>query len=131
MTAFNIGNIYDFNTLAPSILGASVKRAKLIGILDYSSALKYSNVDLMYRTIYPLLPANTLNDAKNSIYYLFETNNSGNVVYCEQWIDLSSVVLVTTTTYRVTISNSSPQDITTLRDVLNSLGFTDYYIETI
>ena len=56
---FEIGKTFTFNTRAPSVLGSIIKNAKLTSILDYDDAIKLDNIDLKFRTIYPLLPANT------------------------------------------------------------------------
>lgn len=128
---FEINKVYNFDTLAASLLGSSIRQAKCVSIMDHETASKENNIDLQYRNIYPLLPNGTVDDSKAQTYYKFKTVAGLTIILCEQWINASTIVLVTATGYRVIIQDASTQDIATLRDVINSMGITDYVIETL
>ena len=126
-----LSKTYTFNTKAPAILGASIINAKLIGILDYESALAYDNIDLKYRTIYPLLPLGTPDQPKSSIYYRFQTQSGEKIVLADQWIDQPTIELIDHINFQVTINQASIQDMSRVRDALLALGYVNFKIDQI
>ncbi len=131
IAALNIGSSYTFNTLSPSILGAVFTNVKLIGVMDYNSAMKIRNVNVPYRAIYPTLPLGTVNDPTANLYYQFETLSGTTELLAEQWIDVPTIVQVTTVNFRVTLNDVSLQDMNTVRDVLYGMGYTNFTVEQI
>lgn len=125
---FEIHKTYTFNTLAPSVLGVTIKNAKLLSILDYDTALQYENVELKYRQVFPLLPNGTVDDAKSTVYYLFLAENGEKVIIAESWVDELNITLIEHINLLVSLPNVSLNDITSIRDVLNSMGYTGYEI---
>lgn len=130
-TPLQLNKIYTFNTLAPAILGAQIKNAKLLGIVDYSTALNYDNVDLRFRQIYPVLPANTPNQPTLCTYYRFQSESGEKIILADQWIDMNTVTVVEHVNLQVTFSNAKLEDVTTMRDALNALGFTNFEIKQV
>ena len=130
MLNLRIGKVYTFSTLAPAILGAVIKNAKLISIVDYSSALKYDNIVTKYRTIYPVLPNGTPDSPEDCEYYIFKTESGDSVVFANQWIDENTVELIQHVGIKVNISNGSLTDVNRIRDALNALGVEDFTITT-
>lgn len=128
MYNFAIGKVYNFNTKAPSLLGISIKNAKLIGIFDYNTALTHDNILLKYRQIYPLLPAGTPNSPETCIYYHFKSESGEKIVLADQWIEESTIEVVEHINFKVTFNQASLQDISRVRDALNALGYTNYTI---
>ena len=123
-----IGKVYTFNTLAPGILGISIKNARLLSICDYSTALAYDNVLLKFRSVYPLLPPGTPNLPEACIYYQFLSESGEKVVFADQWIDESTVEVIEHINFNVTFAQASIQDISRVRDLLNAAGYTNYNI---
>lgn len=130
MAEFSIGKVFNFNTTAPAILGTEIKGAKLIAIVGYDLALKYENVLTKYRTIFPLLPNGTPNKPENCIYYIFKSAIGETIVFCDQWIDDTSVEVIEHINVNIVMNNLSLSDIPRIRNALNALGFTDYAINT-
>ncbi len=124
-----IGKVYTFNTLAPALLGISIKNAKLIGIVDYNTALTYDSVNLRYRAIYPLLPAGTPDQPEACIYYRFQSESGEKIVLADQWIDSTTVEVIEHITIQATFTNVSVSDISRIRDALNALGYTSYSLK--
>ncbi len=60
MSSMSINKHYNFSVYANSILGTSYTNTKLVSILDYHTALKFANVELLHRQVFPYLPPNTL-----------------------------------------------------------------------
>jgi len=126
-----LGKTYTFNTRAPAILGASIVNAKLIGSIDYDSALAYDNIDLKYRTIYPLLPVGTPDKPTSSVYYRFLTQSGEKIVLADQWIDEATIELVDHINFKVTISQASISDMSRVRDAMLALGYTNFTIDQV
>lgn len=131
MTQLTVGTSYSFNTRAPSILGASIRNAKLGAILDYRIArtMERENIDLKYRQIFPLLPPGTPSDVKGGIYYSFTSENGENFIMCNQWIDETSIVEVSYVNITVHLQAAQTTDVLVIRDALNSKGLTGFTIE--
>lgn len=129
MAQLSVGTSYSFNTKAPSILGASVKNAKLSAIFDYVSARAFEDIDLKYRRVLPLLPAGTPDSVKSAIYYKFTSENGENFIMCNQWIDETSLVEVQYVNITVRFTMAQTTDVTAIRDALNSKGLTGYLID--
>lgn len=123
------GSVYTFNTLAPGILQATVKNAKLKGILDYEIALKYDNVDTKFRQIYPVLPPGTVDNPESCTYYLFTAESGEKIVLADQWIDEGTVVNVEGINFQFTFMNKSLADMNKVRDLVNAAGITDYQVK--
>jgi hypothetical protein len=129
MTDFQLNKTYNFVTKAPAILGATIHKAKLVSIENADTARKTSNIDLMYRRIYPLLPNGTPDNVDSCIYYAFIGESGERIVLADQWINLNSVEIVDHITIKITIANANVTDISRVRDSLNSLGFRAFSIE--
>lgn len=128
MYNFEIDKVYTFNTRAPALLGAQVTRATLKGIIDYSVAITFLNVDLQHRKVYPALPSGTVNDPKKFTYLLFRTESGELTVFAYEWIDDTSIEVVDSTTLTVTLPGVSNSDANKVRDALNLIGFTNFTI---
>ena len=76
--AFNyqIKAIYSFKTKAPSVLGETLRNMKLIAVMDYSMAIESSHPDVLHKTIYPYLPAGTIDDPTVYSYLKFENQTT-------------------------------------------------------
>lgn len=126
-----LNKIFTFNTLAPAILGAQIKNAKLIGIVDYTTANNYMNVDVQFRAVYPALPANTPNRPEMCTYYRFRSESGEPIILADQWIDTNTVTLVEHVNLQVNIANASLSDVSTIRDALNALGIASFEIKQV
>lgn len=127
---FDLNKTYTFNTLAPSILGASVKNAKLISIVDYDSVIKHNNfVDNTYANILSVLPIGTPTDPKASIYYVFKTEANTELALSQYWVDIESIQVVDFINFKVTITDASMGDMQTVRNLLLSAEISNFSIE--
>jgi hypothetical protein len=124
----NINKVYTFSTNASALLGSVIKNAKLIGTMDYVTAMGYENIGVKYRSIFPLLPNGTPDDPASSIYYRFLTESGEKIIMCDQWINMSTVEVVEHVRLKVQFTEVGINDISTIRDALNSLGYTKFTI---
>lgn len=128
MNPFEIDGVYNFNTLAPAILGADFKRVTVLAILNYKVAASYINIESNHVNIYPYLPVGTVNDPKTYQYVLVKTQSGEDTVLALPWINLETVVQVTTQTISVTLNNVNVDDTIKIRDSLILMGYTDFAI---
>lgn len=126
---FEIGKTYKFETKAPALLGTFINNARLVNIMDYNSAITYDNIDIKYRNIYPLLPGGTPTNPESCIYYRFKSESGENIVLADQWIQESTIEIVEHIVFQVTFTDASVQDMTKVRNVLNSVGGLTYVLK--
>lgn len=122
MSALTVGYHYNFSVYANSILGASFKNVRLVSILDYQTALRFSNVPLQHRQIYPYLPVGTPSDATKYIYYLFRTSNGAELVIADVWIEDTTIEQTLGTDQTLILRNVTPGTVAIVRDQLRLLG---------
>lgn len=121
MPTLTLNKHYNFSLYPNSVLGTVYRNAKLISILDYNIALKFANVDLLQRQIYPYLPPGTNSDHTNYTYYLFKHNDK-NLVIADTWIIESSVEETSGLNYTLRLNNITPTQLNMIRDQLRLLG---------
>lgn len=125
----NLLTTYSFETRAPAILGAKIKNAKLVSILDYNTAVKTYNVNSQHANIYRHLPIGTVRNPEKYTYYVFETVNNERKCFADAWINLDSVEIVQADTTLVTVYNTNSEDRERLRNLLLSGGFNQFSID--
>lgn len=123
---FSVQSTYTFDTLAPAILGGRFTRAVMLGELSYELAMGRENVLMQYRQIYPSLPVGTPDTPKLARYYVFRTESGEMVVLCDQWIDLTSVVLVEGVNFSFHFVQGLPADVYAIRDLLTAAGYNNF-----
>lgn len=128
MNPFELDGVYNFNTLAPAILGADFKRVTVLAILNYTVATNYINIESNHVNIYPYLPVGTVNDPKTYQYLLIRTQTGENTVLALPWINISTVVKVTSKVISITVNDANVDDSVKIRDSLILLGYSDFSI---
>lgn len=121
MSSLTINKHYNFSIYANSVLGVSYINTKLVAILDYNTALKFSNIELLHRQIYPYLPPNTPQDHTKYTYYLFKHNNK-NIVIADVWLIQSSIEETSGLSYTIRLNNITTSQLSIVRDQLRLLG---------
>jgi hypothetical protein len=124
--SFELHKKYNFNTLAPSILGSGFKNVLILAIIDYTVASTYSSIQAWHTNVYPYLPAGTPKDPTKYTYILFRTEVNTNIVLALPWIDLTTISEVTQNHLTVVINNVTPEDITRVSESLTLLGLTSF-----
>lgn len=123
MSVLTINNHYNFSLFANSVLGSSYKGVRLSSILDYTVAVKFGNIDLLHRQIYPYLPPGTPKDHTKYTYLLFQ-NGDKQLVIAEEWIIPSSIEQTVGRDYTITLRNTTVDKVAIIRDQLRLLGVT-------
>lgn len=121
MTTPSINKYYDFSVYATSVLGVSYSGAKLISILDYYTALTFSNIQLKHKQVYPYLPPGTDDNNTNYTYYLFEYLGK-KIVLADVWIITASITETLASSKTIRLNNISQAQFSIVRDQLRLLG---------
>lgn len=121
MTTLVINTYYNFATHANAVLGASHKNARLVSVLDYKTALRFSNIVLTHKQVYPYLPDGTPSDQTKYTYYLFDVNGK-QIVLADVWIVDTSVEVGSTRITTLKLYNTTTNEMNIVRDQLRLLG---------
>lgn len=128
MQTLTVGHHYDFSVHANSTLGASYKNVRLISILDYQTALRFSNIPLQHRHIYPYLPEGTVQDPTKYTYYLFRNSTGKETVIADVWIIDTTIVQTAGVDQTLVLRNVTSGQVAIVRDQLRLLGISFDFI---
>lgn len=128
MQTLTVGVHYDFSVHANSTLGVNYKNVRLVSIFDYQTALRFSNVPLLHRQIYPYLPTGTASDATKYTYYLFRTSSGKEVVVADVWIVDETVIQHSGVDQTLVLHSVSSGQLAIVRDQLRLLGISFDFI---
>lgn len=125
---FEINKRYNFDTLAASLLGTNVKNALVVAIMGYNTARQFFPPDAQAINVYPLLPTGTPSDPKKYTYIQFESEQGPLLTLAIEWIDVSSVVVVSSQSAVITVNNLSSGDAARIHEALVLLGLPNHTI---
>ena len=118
---FKLNDYYQLSLYNNPVIATSYKGVKLVSILDYRTAARFANIDLLQRQIYPYLPPGTPSDHTKYTYLLLD-NNGAQVVVAEEWVIAESVVTSQGSTYTLNLNNITSAQLAVVRDQLRLLG---------
>lgn len=121
MPTLSLNKHYNFSLFPNSVLGTVYQNAKLVSILDYNVALKFSNIELLQKQVYPYLPPGTNPNHQNYTYYLFRYKDK-DIVIADAWIIDASVEENDGLNYTIKLNNVSTAQFNAVRDQLRLLG---------
>lgn len=116
-----INKHYSFSLYSSPVISSTYQNAKLLSMLDYDTALKFSNIELIQKQIFPYLPPGTNPNHTEYTYYLFNHKDK-NVVIAESWIIDSSFAESSSVNYNIRLNNVSTGELNIVRDQLRLLG---------
>lgn len=126
---FVIRHKYNFTTYVPSILKGVFKNQTVTGILTYSQASKIDDVATIHEQILSLLPNGTPTSVADLTFISFMDDSNQVKVLAVEWIDINTVVEVSTGIITAYIPNASSTDVSEIRSFLAALGYTGFNIE--
>lgn len=121
MPTLNLNKHYNFSLYPNAVLGTVYQNTKLVSILDYNIALKFANIELLHKQIYPYLPPGTNPDLTSYTYYLFKHNDK-DLVIADSWIIDSSIEETSGLNYNLRLNNITSSQYNIIRDQLRLLG---------
>ena len=120
--SFEVGLIYKFDTLAPTVLGATYSNMKVDGLVSASVASKHMDIYTRHKQLERLIPG-LPSDPNNCTFVMFTNlTNNETVILALEYIVTSSIVSTESVTLTVTIPNSSPSDGPIIREALRKVG---------
>ena len=128
-----IGKVVNFTTRAPSLLGATFNRVKILAILDRDTAMNFRDVTSTHLNVYPTIHAADPTFPANATDYMYIKiqYEDGRVdALGWAWIDENSVVEVTSASATVHVDNITLDDIPRIRNALLSIGIGSFNITT-
>jgi hypothetical protein len=121
---FKIRSVYNFDTLAPSILGSTYKGVTVLGQIDATLAATMEDVPAVHAQVFSFLQGSgTPNNYKAYDYILIQTASGQKRVLGIPWIDANSIVEVTSRTIVATITNVTATDLPRIQAALVQNGF--------
>lgn len=124
--SFELFKSYNFNTLAPTILATNYKNVKVLSIMNHDTALKYFVPATTSASVFPFLPIGTVSDPTKYTYILFESNDSLKTVLALEWIDQSTITVVSYQTLTLTVTQAAAGDADKIKQSLLLLGITNF-----
>ncbi|MCI4437749.1 MAG: hypothetical protein JHC33_13165 [Ignisphaera sp.] len=125
----NINNTYSFFTLSPTILGTQYTNMAVKAILNADEAIKYRDIVTLHEKM-KVAVSGLPNSVKDCTFYLLENTSGDRIVLANEYIDQSTVTLVTSVTINISVFNSLTTDVAILRARLQELGYTNFSITT-
>jgi len=127
---FQINNVYNFATIAPTILGAQYNNMTVKGILTIDEAIKQSDVVTTHeavKAVSAVLPVSP----NNMIFILFVDGTGNTLIMAQDYITPTSIVLVTSVTINIQINNATTAMEPLLRMRLAELGITNFTLTAV
>lgn len=121
MTVLTVDTHYNFSVFAPSVLGSNYKNARLMSVLNYQTALKFGDVVLKHRQVYPYLPADVPSDQTKYTYYLFQVGDK-DIILADVWLLPETIEATSGSTRTITLLNVTEAQVTVIRDQFRLMG---------
>lgn len=106
--------VVSFELYPASILGASIKEAEVLAILDKQTANQFGDMDTLHRNVYPTLPSTTVDDPDLYQYVKLRLSNGTTKVIGLPWIIEDSIVVSAVGRLELVFDNVTPED----RDII-------------
>jgi hypothetical protein len=98
-------------------------------ILNADEAIKYRDIVTLHEKM-KVAVSGLPNSVKDCTFYLLENTSGDRIVLANEYIDQSTVTLVTSVTINISVFNSLTTDVAILRARLQELGYTNFSITT-
>ena len=124
MYNFTVGARYTFDTVAPAILGATIKNAKLQAIVNFDFANTISNMTLEHHRMRAYMPAGSaFDDPSQFAYLIIMTETGSRMAIAYPWIKESTISKITATAAIITIIGVGSSDVVKIRNLLALAGY--------
>ena len=130
LNTFPINSIISFSVYPVAIIGTKYQRVKLVGMLDFESASMYKDIRPIHANIFSTLPAGTVDDPTNCMYWKVIMANGAVDIVGDPWIDPTTIVLETNADYTFSFTNMSPNDRNLAINALSAVGITPTAVTT-
>ena len=127
---FEKRKVYNFNTLAPSILGGSYKNMQVVALLEASETGTKAEIYTMHETLKGVITALPA-DVNDLNYVLFKSTTDGSkLLLAEEYIDNYTIETVSNINIEIKILDASSSDIAIATTALKEVGLSNLVIST-
>ena len=120
---------YNFNTLAPAILGERYKLMKVKAILDANEAVKYADISTLHTTLKPVITG--LPEHVNDLtFVLFQNTDGEESIYAVEYLDTTTLEEVSAVNVRVEVMDITTADLNVIKTKLLELGYSNLKLTT-
>lgn len=121
------GAVVNFTTKNTTVLPQSYKNVTVEGVVSFAVASKLEDVVSKYMRILPHIPGMNA-DYTTAKYLIINHQNGESEVLCLDWIEETTIELVSTTDIIIRIPNISSTAIYDLQRILALNGYSDFTI---
>lgn len=126
MFNFTVGAHYTFDTIAPAILGARIKNAKVQAVVNFDFANTVGNMTLEHHRMRAYMPAGSAFDDPSAFSYLIvQTETGSRMAIAYPWIKEATIAKITTTAATITVIGVDASDLVKIRNVLALAGYSN------
>lgn len=118
-----IGSVVSFDLWPAQIIGATIKNARVLAIVDGETARLWGDARAMHAAVFPTLPAGVPNRFDGYNYVRLQLQSNEKIVIGLPWIKDASLQLATVGRVQVILEGVSQTDYVRLTKALSSNGF--------
>jgi hypothetical protein len=109
-------------------LGTAYRNAKLVAIMDFEAAVTIENVDVLHRSVYPIISKGALvsENPQELVYYLFKLVNGTRKIFAKEWLMERSIIQVSERVINIRAVVNNSEQIKEIREAFFNLGIRDY-----
>lgn len=126
---FNINKIYNFETLAPSVLGAEYKNAKVLALMNYGTAAGIADIPALQFNVAPFLPNTVSRDFTKYTYVELISETNAKTILALEWIKANSVVAVSKRVVTFSVEINDSVDIPRITNAIVQNGFPNVTVQ--
>lgn len=126
---FAVGRSYNFKVFPADLLGNNFNQVTVLGVINADIAQLQLDINALHAQVYPYLPSGTPNNPRGYDYVFIRTQSGETTVLGITWIDLSTVVEISSGTIIAEIPNCTSSDIQRVREALSANGFSGFNVK--
>ncbi len=124
MVEFGVGKRYNFNTLAPVMLGSEFKNALVVEIMMAKKAITVSDIGTVNARVSQELSLPVTPNVNDMVFVLFETDSNDTVLLSTSWINNNTIALTQRENRTLQIDDVDVSMIPVINQALRALGIT-------
>lgn len=133
MLQFKIGKTYNFNTLAPTVLGDLQESMKVMAIMGFDEAIKYHDIVTLHDNVKNNLITEADLQVNDLTFILFKCVDGSSKILPLEYINSKSITEVTKVKIIVEIETENNEDLQIIKETLLNAGYLNgkYRVEII
>lgn len=113
----------SFDLWPSSVLGASIKGARVQAIVDGETAQTFKDVRALHANVFPMLPMGTINRYDGYLYLKLRLMDGKLALIGLPWIKEETYVESNSQRLQITVENVTDANLNTIRTALSANGF--------